>query len=198
MEQIEIADEFIIEDLDTLKVLTDNLRVRILRAFGREPRTVKEIAERLDMPHTKLYYHVNLLEKYRIIKVVETRIVSGIIEKIYSVTAKSYRPGAGLLSAVAPSGQQTQIEAMFHSVMQAAQEDVRHSLAKGQASLGEQAPLTQKVDIAYQTLYLTEAELAEFHREMEALLKRLGRETPTPQPDQKAYNLFFLFFPSGD
>lgn len=197
-EEIEIADEFVIEDLETLKVLTDNLRVRILRTFGREPRTVKEIAERLDMPQAKLYYHVNMLEKHAIIKVVETRIVSGIIEKLYSVAAKSYRPGAGLLSAVAPSDEQSQMEAMLHSVIEAAREDLRHSLAKGKASLDDQALLAQKVQIAYRTLYLTPDALEEFHREFEALLKRTGSQARTPAPGEKAYNFFYLHFPDGE
>lgn len=198
MEDFEIADEFVIEDLETLKVLTDNLRVRILRTFGREPRTVKEIAERLDMPHTKLYYHVNMLEKHAIIKVVETRIVSGIIEKLYSVTAKSYRPGPGLLSAVTPSDEQSKMDAMVQSVMEAAREDLRHSLAKGTASLDRQAPLTQAVEIAYRTLYLTPEALEEFHREFEALLKRTGSKSRTPAPNEKIYNLFYLHFPEAE
>lgn len=198
MEDYEIADEFVIEDLETLKVLTDNLRVRILRTFGREARTVKEIAERLDMPQAKLYYHVNMLEKHAIIKVVETRIVSGIIEKLYRVTAKSYRPGAGLLSAVSPSDEQSQMEAMLQSVMEAAREDLRHSLSKGIASLDEQAPLAQKVEIAYRTLYLTPEALEEFRREFEELLKRTGSKSRTPAPGEKTYNFFYLHFPDGE
>ena len=84
-----LEEEFIIENVEALKMIADPLRLQIIRNLD-EPRTVKELAERLDKPATKLYYHVNQLEKHQIIRVVDTRIVSGIIEKHYRVTAKSY------------------------------------------------------------------------------------------------------------
>jgi DNA-binding Lrp family transcriptional regulator len=52
-----------------------------------ELRTVKQLAEELDLLPTKLYYHVNLLEKHGLITVAETQVVSGIIEKKYQVIA---------------------------------------------------------------------------------------------------------------
>lgn len=53
--------EMIITDLETLKVLADPLRLSIIEYLSR-PGTVKKIAEKLDKPPTKLYYHFNLLE----------------------------------------------------------------------------------------------------------------------------------------
>ena len=69
----------------TLKVLADPLRIEILRAF-RNPKTVKEVSSKVGMPATKLYYHVNLLEKHKLIQVVGINIETGIVEKQYQVT----------------------------------------------------------------------------------------------------------------
>ena len=49
--------------------------------------TVKQIAADLKTPIKKLYYHVNLLEEHGLIRITSTRVVSGIIEKQYRVTA---------------------------------------------------------------------------------------------------------------
>jgi DNA-binding transcriptional ArsR family regulator len=79
----------IVRDLDTLKVLTDPTRVAILRVLMDSPRTapkvrsVKELAEELGEPQTKLYRHIKQLEARDLIHVAETRLVSGIVEHRY-------------------------------------------------------------------------------------------------------------------
>ena len=76
-----------IRDLATLKVMADSQRMEIVDLLRRKPATVKEIAEEIGVPPKSLYYHVNLLEKHGLIRVVETRLVSGIAEKRYRATA---------------------------------------------------------------------------------------------------------------
>ncbi|MCP4420888.1 MAG: helix-turn-helix transcriptional regulator, partial [Chloroflexi bacterium] len=68
-----VAEEYIIRDLETLKAISHPLRIQLLKLI-KQPKTVKEIASSLEMPPTKLYYHINLLEKNGIIRVVETQI----------------------------------------------------------------------------------------------------------------------------
>ena len=104
---VQIKDLFTITALETLKVISDPLRMRILDATGLanqlgELRTVKQLAAELETEPARLYYHVNLLEKHGLLKVGETQVVSGIIEKHYQVAALSitidrdlFAPGAG-------------------------------------------------------------------------------------------------------
>src|SRR5688572_10061938 len=80
-------DVLIVTDLETLKLISDPLRLRMLELLRGEPRTVKELARALGVAPTKLYYHVKLLLERELIRVAETRIVSGITEKRYQVTA---------------------------------------------------------------------------------------------------------------
>ena len=58
----DVPDEAYITEPSQFEALTSGLRMRILQMFH-EPSSVREVAERLDMPVTRLYYHVNLLEE---------------------------------------------------------------------------------------------------------------------------------------
>ncbi len=92
-----------INDLETLKVLSDPFRVQLLEAIrsmnlAGDLATAKILAERFDRSPKKLYYHINLLEKHDLIRVAETRLVSGIVEKQYQVSALDFVVDATIFS----------------------------------------------------------------------------------------------------
>src|SRR5689334_15395153 len=91
-------DELVITDLETLKVISDPLRLQIMEVVQHNSRTVKQIAAELDIAPSKLYYHINLMEEHGLIHVTDTRIVSGIIEKQYQAAARNLRVNHSLLS----------------------------------------------------------------------------------------------------
>jgi DNA-binding transcriptional ArsR family regulator len=84
-----------IDDIEVFEVLNNPLRFRILRRLSK-PKSIREVAEELDVPPTRLYYHVNLLEEAGIIAVVETRKVGAMLQKVYQTRAKSFRPSPKL------------------------------------------------------------------------------------------------------
>jgi len=103
---------FTVKDLETLKVISDPLRIKIFDFVSManqdgELRTVKQISKHLGMPPHKLYYHINLLEKHGLIEVAHTQVVSGIIEKHYQVKALSITIDPGLFSSDLPVGEKT-------------------------------------------------------------------------------------------
>jgi DNA-binding transcriptional ArsR family regulator len=79
-----------IGDLPALRALADPLRMRILDLVGDEARSVKELAAALDVPRTRLHYHVNVLEKHGIIQVASTRVVNGAVERRYEPTGRRF------------------------------------------------------------------------------------------------------------
>src|SRR5260370_41285038 len=88
---IEPADDrFVVSDLPTLKALAEPLRMRLLLDLDERPKTVKELAASLDVPQTRLYYHVRILESCGLLRVAGRRIVSGIEERHYASTAKNW------------------------------------------------------------------------------------------------------------
>ena len=59
--------------VEQLRVLNDPLRMRLMGAIARRPDSAKELARRFDVPTTRLYRHLDLLEEHGFIEVVATR-----------------------------------------------------------------------------------------------------------------------------
>lgn len=85
------AEMMLIRDVETLKVLADERRLRILEVAMQRPCTVKQVAAELDTPPTKLYYHIKQMEEHGLLVVVDTQVVSGIIEKTYRAAAERFQ-----------------------------------------------------------------------------------------------------------
>lgn len=103
IEPVQPDNVFVINDVETLRVVADPLRLRLLDVLRRGPSTVKQLAAVLDVPLKKLYYHINLLEACALIRVVGTRVVSGIIEKQYQVAAYRLSVDRAFLSPASDS-----------------------------------------------------------------------------------------------
>ena len=80
-----------VEDAKTIKVLSDPLRLRIIRTLSEnirtEPRiwTVKQIAEEIGEQPSKLYWHMKQLLAVDLIQVAEIGLAGGIVEQRYRV-----------------------------------------------------------------------------------------------------------------
>lgn len=193
-EEYHIAEEFLIEDLDTLKVLADSRRLSILKAIGSKPITVKQIAKRVGIPPTKLYYHMNMMEKHNIIQVAETRVVSGIIEKLYTITAKTYRPGPDLLTTGDTQANSQNLESMVFSVMDNVRDELLRSFRAGLIQLSKEVPAHGRLDIASMVLSFTDEEVEEFDKRLYELVKELADGQREERPNRKTHNFFFVRF----
>jgi len=85
-----MLDVKVIDDLATLRLLSDPLRRGLIEKLGEAPTTVKELARAMEMKPNRLYYHVNLLEDHGLVRVTQTRIVSGIVERTYALVARRF------------------------------------------------------------------------------------------------------------
>jgi DNA-binding transcriptional ArsR family regulator len=101
----DVRDVRIVEDVETLKALSDPLRLSILQAMTGAPDgrswTAKELARELGEPQTKLYRHLKHLEEVGLILVAETRLVSGIVEQRYAAAQRRIQLSRGFLAATA-------------------------------------------------------------------------------------------------
>lgn len=193
------AEVFVVDDLDTLKVLADPLRLRI-RELMEKPTTVKRVAERLDMLPTKLYYHINLLEKHGLIVLVDTRIVSGIIEKHYQVAAKIVKVAKHLLSTGDdPEGKG--ISLTIGSLFESTLEELLSSARSGMVEWDDEGERHKGLSFHMGALHLTDEQAAAFYQELESLLKSY-RKISDDQRDEsveglKAYRTLALLFPKN-
>jgi DNA-binding transcriptional ArsR family regulator len=116
-----------IKDLETLKVLTDPLRLQIIEVLAPEPQTVNQIAGQLGLSASRLYYHFHLLESSGLVRVVETRMVNNIMEKIYWITADTFEVDKDLLNFTSDAGHDN-ITRVIIASLEATREDILRSL----------------------------------------------------------------------
>jgi DNA-binding transcriptional ArsR family regulator len=188
-------EEFVVDDLDTLKVLADPLRLRI-RELMLEPTTVKQVAAALDLPPTKLYYHINLLEKHGLIVLVDTRVVSGIIEKHYQVAAQNVRVAKHLLSS--PENNSEGLSIAVDTFFDTARDDLHQAVKDGAVEWDDAGERHKGLSLNTGSVRLTEAQAADFYREVEALFDRYHTisDTQKGRPGLKRYRTFYVLFPS--
>ena len=89
-----------VRDIETLRAIADPTRIRILEQMAARrvgSWSVKELAGALGVPVTRLYHHVDLLVERDLIRAVERRVISGIIETRYRVSAATFQLDRPLL-----------------------------------------------------------------------------------------------------
>src|SRR5262245_14581132 len=94
-----------ISSVEELRALSDPIRLAILERLmmsapgrpGLPIMSVKELAEALGEPQTKLYRHVRQLEAVGLIKVAASRIVSGILEQRYQAAQRDMALAPGFV-----------------------------------------------------------------------------------------------------
>lgn len=192
------SNTFLISDLETLKVISDPLRHQILEALILESMTVNQVAEKLGLAASKLYYHVNLLEKHALIEVVETRTVSNLIEKYYRAVADRFSLDPALLSFDTPSGQDN-IYTMIASTLDTTREDVLRSfqarafeLERGAEAQPRRAIFTRLVS------RLTEEQAADFQSRLDELIAEFEEAevtVPHDEPGLQNYGFTVAFYP---
>jgi DNA-binding transcriptional ArsR family regulator len=193
--------EFIVNDLETLKVLADPLRLQIIELMTPAARTVKQLAADLNLPPTKLYYHIKQLEERTLIRVVDTRIVSGILEKQYQAAALSYRVNKTLFSLTSQAGKEG-LNVMLTGLFEDTKEDIQNSVEADMIDVSAQEEdekaLYRSLLISRNTLYMTPEEAEEFYKRLKSLVREYVRDEDhlgLTSADEQAYGLMIALYP---
>lgn len=115
---------------------------------------------------SKLYYHINLLEKHGLIRIVDTYIKANIIEKQYWVTAYDYKLSKDLCNFTTPEGQHSVITTMVAPI-ETTREDILRSLEARAVALDHGAEQHPRFVMVFREL----REMSD--AEAEAFLERL-------------------------
>ena len=181
-----------ISDPETLRVIADSLRLQILKQL-KQPNTVKEVGEALDISPTKLYYHFSQLEKHGIIRVVDTRIVSGIVEKHYQVSARRYKVDDKLLST--PEEAAEHIDELLVAIFDDTKTEIRRSVELGLMALGEEAPCEEGI-ILQALMHPSKEQLADFCSRLQPLMEECEAWSESaPDVSRQPYGLIMAFYP---
>ena len=167
----------------------------ILETVESEPLTVKQIAEKLGHAPSRLYYHVNLLEKHGFLVTVETRMVSNMVEKVYRAASSSLCIAPDLLNFQTDEGKQA-INDMFIQTMDTTREDLIRSLQTRYQQLAEGAdPHPRGVFVTRDVARISDAQAEEFAERLKALVNEFGA-IDSDAADNQAYALTMAFYPS--
>lgn len=188
---------FLIQDRATLKVIADPLRARLLEVIASQPLTVKQIAARMGSAPGKLYYHINLLEKHGLLRVVETRRVANMLEKTYQAAATQMDIAPALLTTTTAEGKDAVYD-LITATLDATRADMLRSLRTRYRQLDRGAgQIVRSVVINRDMRHLPDDRAEEFAQRLKSLLEEFAaQEVPEGTPEAMHYGLALAFYPS--
>ena len=83
-------DVLVVREPEQLKALADDLRSRIVVLLRERAQSVTELAAKLELPKGTVAHHVKVLESAGLLRVVRTRQVRALTEKVYGRTARLF------------------------------------------------------------------------------------------------------------
>jgi DNA-binding transcriptional ArsR family regulator len=165
----DLPETFHVTTDEQLRAVSNLTRHRIMAVLRFEPATITQIADRVGLAKGSSSYHVRLLERAGLVKVVRTRKVRGVVERYYAMAARSIElpdPGEGGPDVL-----------MRHAVA-----DLEASPADGQ----------RRVRMAH--LRLTDEQFAELGARLNELADEYRKLSDPSLPDTSL--VFALFHPS--
>ena len=184
---------YIMRDLEQVKALADPLRMRIVEAMVSEPRTTKQVADALGEKPTRLYHHVDTLERVGILRQVRTRRNRGTLEKYYEPVAKLFvvdrdlfAPEQGEAAEEAADVIQTTVTDLFRDTA----EEIRAGIA------GKRIPLQDRsrAEMARVVVRATPERISALMDRVHALLEDAQEEGEAGGPVHD-YRLVIAFYP---
>jgi DNA-binding transcriptional ArsR family regulator len=187
------AETLQIDDLETLKVLADPRRKQLIDLLRQDAATVKEMAATIRVSPKSLYYHVNLLQKHGLIRVVDTRLVSGITEKRYRTTAYLFLfEELGLGSG---SGQAERTHEGIASIFAMMADDLRLGFERGSIDASDSAPPATRLSFSWTLLTLSPTARDELDGRLCALFEEYASQDSTTGNGQ-SFRYMSLLFPT--
>ncbi|BCY08792.1 hypothetical protein L3i22_038800 [Actinoplanes sp. L3-i22] len=165
----ELPETFHVTTDEQLRAVSNLTRHRIMAVLRFEPATITQIADRVGLAKGSSSYHVRLLERAGLVKVVRTRKVRGVVERYYAMAARSIElpdPGEGGPDVL-----------------------MRHAVADLEA-----APADGERHVRMAHLRLTEEQFAQLGARLEALADEYRQLSDASLPDVSL--VFALFRPA--
>ena len=159
-----IADSLPIDPL-LLRVLAEPARSFIVYSLVPEAKTVKMLAAELQCPPTRLYYHMQQLEKHGLIRVERARLVSGILEKHYRAVAREF-PLDRAAYGDDPKSDTQRSEALLAYVFDQTRLEISRGLVSGQIDIRKRAPDASSLMAYRNVLKLDESQAARLYQRL--------------------------------
>ena len=174
-----------------LRALAHPLRLRLLEEFAGQARTTMQVAAAMGEPPTRLYHHVNALERAGILKLARTRQVRGTTEKYYEVAKKTV--GAAADSRIT-GRMRGPLRNVAYMMFEEARSDLLAAISDNSKLGPESAPLALRM-----LLTVTPAQIGSVRKKLVALLHAIRKECKRrpPAADALRWALTVSFAPRG-
>ena len=177
------ADRRDLDDLDLMAEVTHPVRGAILRRL-KQPRSVAQLAELLDVPITRLYHHVNRLTDAGLIHVVATRQVAAVTERRYQTVARSFGVSADLLE----STDKRELSAALGSLFDVAKPGFQRYVESDEFSMADHAD--QHSVLSLSAIHLSEARRLELLQRITELAEKFVSDLPDDDPGATTLHFF--------
>ena len=177
------ADRRDLDDLDLMAEVTHPVRGAILRRL-KQPRSVAQLAELLDVPITRLYHHVNRLTDAGLIHVVATRQVAAVTERRYQTVARSFGVSADLLE----STDKRELSAALGSLFDVAKLGFQRYVESDEFSMADHAD--QHSVLSLSAIHLSEARRLELLQRIPELAEKFVSDLPDDDPGATTLHFF--------
>jgi DNA-binding transcriptional ArsR family regulator len=189
-------DVLVVSDLEMLRLVSDPFRIQLLELLREAPRTVKELAATLGVPPTRLYYHINLLEEHGLIRVASSRLVSGILEKRYEVTASRLSVDRALLSPGKDA--ETGLGTHLSFVLDESKAEIARAFRAGLIDASSHNIADGGLVLGRSWLRLSPAQAAELDERIGTIFEEYkAAQAQTDGPDRRNYELLIGFYPTA-
>jgi DNA-binding transcriptional ArsR family regulator len=198
MKEFKPKNLHVIRDLEAAKAIHDPLRLQIIEVLLNRPLTVKEIAEKLGLAASKLYYHVNTLEKHDLIRVVDTTIHGNIIEKHYWVTAHNFTVDQEIYNFdVREDEGKENIIALALNQLDLLREDFTRSIEARAFNLEHGAePHPRRVVQSREVCRIPDEKIEDFQARLKDLMKEFEDLNQPKNPDLQPWTLSVFLYPT--
>ena len=182
---------FVLRELEQLRAISHPYRVEVLESFSHEePRSAKQIAEKLGEPHAKVNYHIKNLLNVGILELIEERAKSGIIEKYYMPAARVIVIDKNFLNNID--------EDMLHSLNQVSVSVFEKISADFYRAVENQVSKTKYIR-HHNDYYLTDEEARELMQKIDLKIKEYLKDKKEKDRDGvHPYNIVALGIPLAD
>lgn len=183
MNTLDLPATALVSSLEALRIVSDSQRHGILTLLIREPLTASEIAKRLKIARTRIYYHLDLLLEHGFIRVVQERPVAAMIERTYRARAQRFKVDRGVLAAASSESAVNDAQA---GLLERTADDLRahHDVSNGK-------PTSADVLVSRAFLRLSAQRAAELRA---ALLDLVDSYGEIADADGTSYELAIAFF----
>ena len=157
---------YTMKSLEQVRILAHPLRLRLLETFALNPQTTHQVAKALEVPATRLYHHVNALERVGLIRLRETRPVRGTVEKYYEAVGRRIQVDAGLFSHGKQGQGFAELNEAVGSVIEESRRDLARALEVAAETPEELRPLALRA-----TVHATPAQIGRLKAKLLELLR---------------------------